>query len=398
MMFNEKMYEYGAKGSAIRQINSIGSKLAEEFGKENVYNYSIGNPSLPPPQSVYDAILSILREPDQVAVHGYSSNWGMKDVRAHLAEGINSKFGQTLTYENIFLTCGSCAALSVLFKGLAVPGDEFIVIAPFFPEYTVFIEGAGAKQVIAMAHEGDFMIDIDNLRNAITEKTKAVIIDSPNNPTGAVYTEENIKALCSLLREKEAELGHPIYLISDEPYRAVVYDDIEVPYPMSYYDDSIICYSFSKSLSLAGERLGYIAFSNKIDNWLDIAKAVYGAARINGHAGTPTLFQKVLLTCADDLTDISVYKTNRDILVENLSEMGYSFVYPDGAFYLMVKSPIADATEFAYAAANKYHLLLVPTDDFGYPGYVRLSYCVSTDMIKRSLPAFRQLAEEYGIC
>ena len=397
-MFNQEMYGYGAKGSAIRQLNTIGNKLAEKFGKENVFNYSIGNPSLPPPQSVYDAIISILKEPDQVAVHGYSSNWGMKDVRTSIAEGINRKFGLDLTYDCIYLTCGSCAALAVLFKGIAVPDDEFIVIAPFFPEYTVFIEGAGAKQVVAMAHEGDFMIDIDNVRNAITEKTKAIIIDSPNNPTGAVYTEDNIIALCNLLREKEQEYGHPIYLISDEPYRDVVYEDINVPYVMSYYDDSIVCYSFSKSLSLAGERIGYIAFSNKIDNWQDLAKAVYGAGRINGHTCAPTLFQKVLLTCADDLTDISVYKENRDILMEGLSSMGFSFVYPDGAFYLMVKSPLEDAKEFSDIAANKYHLLLVPTDDFGYPGYVRLSYCVSTDMIRRSLPAFRKLAEEFKLC
>ncbi|MGI5888385.1 MAG: pyridoxal phosphate-dependent aminotransferase [Oscillospiraceae bacterium] len=397
-MFNKKMYSFGATGSAIRQLNAKGRVLAGEFGKENVFNYSIGNPSLPPPPSVYEAIAEILKEPDQVAVHGYSSNMGMQEVRQCVADDINRKFGQNLTYEDIYLTCGSCAALSILFKGLTEPGDEFILIAPFFPEYSVFLEAAGAKEVRVMAHEGDFMIDPDAVEKAVNQYTKAVVIDSPNNPSGAIYTEDNIKALCAVLSKKEKEFGHPIFLISDEPYREVVYDGVKVPYIMSYYDDTIVCYSYSKALSLAGERIGYIAFSNKIDGVLELVKAVYGAGRVNGHACAPTLFQKVLLKCIDDTTDISVYKKNRDILMENLSADGFTFVHPDGAFYLMLKSPVPDAKEFSDHAADKHHLLLVPTDDFGYPGYVRISYCVATDMIERSLPAFKKLAQDYGLC
>lgn len=292
------------------------------------------------------------------------------------------------------MTVGAAASLSISLKALAVPGDEFIVFTPFFPEYRVFIQNAGGTPVVVKSNEDDFQIDINNLIEAITPKTKAVLINSPNNPSGVIISEESIKSLCKVLEEKSNEYGHPIYLIADEPYRELVYDDIEVPYLTKYYANTFVCYSFSKSLSLPGERIGYIVVSNEMENWQDVYAAVCGAGRSLGYVCAPSLFQRVIAKCIGQTADISVYKKNRDILYNGLTELGYTCVKPDGAFYLFVKSMEPDAYAF-YEKAKKHELLIVPADDFGAPGYVRISYCVTTEQIENSMPAFEKLAKEY---
>lgn len=315
-------------------------------------------------------------------------------MRTAIAESLNRRFGETFRMDNIFMTCGAAASLNICLKALLNAGEEAITFAPFFPEYRVWVEGVGAALNVIPAKLPDFQIDAEAFEQAITPKTKVVIVNTPNNPSGVVYSEETIRNLCAILKKKEEEYGAPIYLITDEPYREIVYDDIEVPYLTKYYDDTLVCYSYSKSLSLPGERIGYIVIPDRIADYGHVAPAIAGAARVLGFVCAPSLFQQVVARCVDDTGDISAYKKNRDILVEGLNRIGYTCVKPQGAFYLFMKALEDDAYAFC-ERAKKYDLLLVPSDDFGCPGYVRISYCVAEKTIVDSMLAFEKLMEEY---
>ena len=392
---NNRMASLGKVRSVIRDIFEYGNQRAAEIGRENVFDFSLGNPSVPAPKIVDDEIKNLIENMDSVALHSYTSAPGDLKVREAVAFDIRSRSGADVDSRGIYMTCGAAASLTVTLNALCVSGDEVIVFAPFFPEYKVFIESAGAEIRIVPADTKRFMIDFDSFEKIITEKTKAVIVNTPNNPTGVVLNEECISRLTEILKKRSNEYGHPIYLISDEPYRELVYDDSTVvPYLMNEYDNTIVCYSFSKSLSLPGERIGYIAVGNKLADKDEIFAAVCGAGRALGFVCAPSMMQRVVAECLGKTSDISAYRENRDLLFNALCEYGFECVYPDGAFYLFVKSPVENAAEFC-EAAKKYELLLVPSDSFGCPGYVRISYCVSNDMIKRALPSFKLLAEEF---
>ena len=396
MKINEKMYALGAKSSIIREIFEYGKKRKAEIGEDKVFDFSLGNPSVPAPAVVNESLIKMLSETDSVALHGYTSAVGDNGVRAAIADYINKNYSAGVAPENIYMTVGAAASLTVTLNAMACPGDEVIVIAPFFPEYRVFVEKAGATLRVVNADMETLQIDIDALEAAINANTKAIIVNSPNNPTGAVQTADTVKKLAALLERKSAEYGHEIFLISDEPYRELVYGDVEVPYLINEYKNTVICYSFSKSLSLPGERIGYILVSPKIDDWKTLFLAVCGAGRSLGFVCAPSLFQKLIPYCLGKTADIEVYDRNRRLLYDALTEYGFSAVKPDGAFYLFVRSPEPDAYAF-FERAKKHELLLVPSNDFGVPGFVRISYCVSTEQIERSLPAFKALAEEYGL-
>lgn len=393
-MVSEKMMGLGNNRSVIRDLFEYGNKRKAEIGASNVFDFSIGNPNVPAPDCVREAILDLVQNQDAVALHGYTSAQGDAGLRSKLAEYTNRTHGTTLTADNFYVTVGAAASLTISLKALAEPGDEFIVFAPFFPEYRVFIEMTGAKAVVVNCRQEDLQIDCEAFEQAVTEHTKGVILNSPNNPSGVVVTEECIRQLCAILEKKQKQYGHEIFLISDEPYRELVYGEIKVPYLMNYYQNTIVCYSYSKSLSLPGERIGYIAVSDKIAAWRDVYAAVCGAGRALGYVCAPSLFQQVIARCIGQTSDVSVYKKNRDILYQALTEYGYRCIKPDGAFYLFAESLEPDAKAFS-ERAKKYELLLVPADSFGTPGFVRISYCVSTEQIENALPSFRKLAEEY---
>ncbi len=393
-MISNDMVKLGKRRSIIRDIFEYGKIRSKEIGAENVYDFSLGNPSIPAPDCVKETIIDLLEKEDSMVLHGYTSAQGDANVRKTIADFINNKYDTKLCADNIYMTVGAAASLTISLKALAVPGDEFIVFTPFFPEYRTFIESAGGKLVAVPSNEDDFQIDIAKFTEAITPKTKAVVFNSPNNPSGVVISKENIIALCKTLKEKSEEYGHPIYLISDEPYRELVYDDVEVPYLTKHYDNTLVCYSFSKSLSLPGERIGYIVVSNEMEDAEDVYAAVCGAGRALGYVCAPSLFQRVIAKCIGETSDIAIYKKNRDLLYNGLTELGFQCIKPDGAFYLFAKSMEPDANAFC-EKAKKYELLLVPSDDFGCPGYVRISYCVSTEQIINSMPAFEKLAKEY---
>lgn len=394
-MYNTKMHAYGTTRSVIRDIFEYGNRRKAEIGQDRVFDFSLGNPSVPAPESVNRAILDTVERTDSVTLHGYTSAPGDRSVRKSIADNLNSRFGTAFTAENLYMTVGAAASLTAVIRGLCEEGDEFVVPAPFFPEYRVFVESAGGILQAVPPLLPSFQIDLAALEAAITPHTKAVLINSPGNPTGVVYTEATVRALADLLRQKSAAFGHPIFLISDEPYRELVYDSSTVvPFVTKYYANTLICYSFSKSLSLPGERIGYVLVPDAVTDWQDVYAAVAGAARASGYVCAPSLFQRVAALCAGQTSDLSVYKTNRDLLYGALCDLGFDCVHPDGAFYLFMKSPEPDAAAFC-ERAKKYELLLVPADDFGTPGYVRISYCVSTDMIRRALPAFGHLAAEY---
>ena len=393
-MISNDMVKLGKRRSIIRDIFEYGKIRSKEIGAENVYDFSLGNPSIPAPDCVKETIIDLLEKEDSILLHGYTSAQGDFNVRKTIADFINNKYDTKLCADNIYMTVGAAASLTISLKALAVPGDEFIVFTPFFPEYRTFIESAGGKLVAVPSNEDDFQIDIAKFTEAITPKTKAVVFNSPNNPSGVVISKENVIALCRILKEKSAEYGHPIYLISDEPYRELVYDDIEVPYLTKYYDNTLVCYSFSKSLSLPGERIGYIVVSNEMEDAEDVYAAVCGAGRALGYVCAPSLFQRVIAKCIGETSDIAIYKKNRDLLYNGLTELGFQCIKPDGAFYLFAKSMEPDANAFC-EKAKKHELLLVPSDDFGCPGYVRISYCVKTEQIINSMPAFEKLAKEY---
>lgn len=393
-MYTESLVKLGKVRSEIREIFEYGNKRKAEIGAENVFDFSIGNPSVPAPKSVDDAIIDLVNNFDSVALHGYTSAQGDAHVRETIANYINDKFGTNVTANNIYMTCGAAASLTIVMNAILQKDDECIVFTPYFPEYGVFIERTGAKLVEVKSQEKTFQIDMDNFEKAVNEKTKAVIINSPNNPSGVVYTVETIEKMCQLLKKKEEEYGHPIFLITDEPYRELVYDDTEVPYVINYYDNTFVCYSYSKALSLPGERIGYIVVSPKMIDEEDAYAAVCGAGRALGYVCAPSMLQRVIEKCISDTSDISIYKENRDLLYNALTKMGFECVYPDGAFYLFVKAMGEDAYEFC-EKAKEYELLLVPADSFGTLGYVRVSYCVQTKQIEDALPAFEKLAESY---
>lgn len=393
---NQQMYALGAKSSIIREIFEYGKKRKAEIGEENVFDFSLGNPSVPAPEVVNKTMMKLISNTDSVRLHGYTSAPGDLGVRQAIAEYLNKNYNVGASATDIYMTVGAAASLTVSLNAVLLPGEEVIVVAPFFPEYRVFVEKAGGVLKVVNSKWDDFQLDFDALEKAINEKTKAIIINSPNNPSGAVLTLDTIKKLSALLKKKQEEYGTCIYIISDEPYRELVYGDVEVPYISNEYDNTIVCYSFSKSLSVPGERIGYIFVSPKVENAKDVYLAVCGAGRALGFVCAPALFQYMIPDCIGKTSDVSVYKKNRDLLYGALTSYGFEAVHPDGAFYLFLKSPEADANAFC-ERAKKYELLLVPSDSFGVKGYVRISYCVTTEQIKKSLPAFRALASEYGL-
>lgn len=393
-MLNEKMVALGTQRSVIRELFEFGKQRAAEIGADNVFDFSIGNPSVPSPDCVNETALRIIREEDPVILHGYTSAQGDIAVRTKLANSINRRFGVSITADNLYVTVGAAAALCCCLNGLCNPGDEVIVFAPYFPEYKVFIEKSGASMKLIPADIEAFQIDFDAFEQAINENTKAVLVNSPNNPSGAVYSEDTVKKLAAVLETKSAEYGHPIYLLADEPYREIVFNGTSVPYLPKYYDNTLVCYSWSKSLSLPGERLGYIVVPNEVEDHNLVYAAVAGAGRALGYVNAPSLFQRVCAECADATSDITVYETNKNLLVKSLREMGYHVVEPGGTFYMFPRTLIDDDVAFC-EKAKEFNLLIVPGVGFGCPGHTRISYCVPTERIERSLAAFEALAKCY---
>ena len=393
---NRRMYGLGSKRSVIREIFEFGKQRAAEVGAENVYDFSLGNPSVAPPQAVEDAIEELLRGKDMTALHGYTSAPGDLATREAIAGHICKSFGVPADAGHIYMTCGAAASLTISLSAICNAGDEVITFAPYFTEYKVFAETAGASLIALPSDPDTFQIDFSALEGALSPKTAVVLVNSPNNPSGVVYGRETVEKLAALLAQKSAEYGHTIYLISDEPYRELVYGGVEVPYLPAYYKDTLVCYSYSKSLSLPGERIGYIFVSPQAKDAGELYLAVCGAGRALGYVCAPSLFQKVIARCQGMTSDVSVYEKNRNTLLSALTAYGFKCVRPDGAFYLFVRSPEPDANAFC-ERAKQYDLLLVPGDDFGCKGYVRIAYCVSPAMIARSLPAFEKLAKSYGL-
>ena len=393
-MYNKTMYELGSHRSVIRDLFEFGKKRAAEVGADKVYDFSLGNPNVPAPDGVKEAAERLLAMPDNTVLHGYTSAQGDAEVRKAVADNINARFGTGISPDLIYMTCGAAASLTVTLNALYEDGDEFILLAPFFPEYSVFVKAAGGTPVVVPFDEKTFAPDLSALEKAVTPRTKGVIVNSPNNPSGTVYTRKTLDSIVSLLERKSAEYGRKIVLIADEPYRELVYDDIEVPYLPNLYPDTVVCYSYSKSLSLPGERIGYIALSPRMTEKENVYAAVCGAGRALGYVCAPSMFQRVAAACVNERPDITAYRRNRDLIYSALTEMGYDCVHPDGAFYLFVRYPEPDANAFS-ERAKTFGLLIVPGDTFGAPGYVRISYCVGRDMIERSLPAFRDLINTY---
>lgn len=391
-MLSQQSLAWGQTKSCIRELMEFGLRRKAEIGADKVFDYSIGNPSIPAPACVNDTVAELLKG-DSVALHGYTPAAGLPPLRALISEKLNARYGLNTTAGNIYVTCGAAAGLAIALRALLLPGEEVITSAPFFPEYRVFTEASGGKLVSLAPGEG-FMIDTEAFKEALNEKTKAVIINSPNNPSGAILSEENLKSVAEILKEHEAKTGNTVYVISDEPYRELVYDGAAVHCMLEYYDDTVFCYSFSKTLSLPGERIGYLAVSDRASDCAAVCAAIAGAGRALGYVNAPSLFQQVILKCMDATSDISQYKENRDLLISIMDELGFEYILPQGAFYLFVKCPEPDAKAFS-EKAKKHELLLVPSDDFGVPGYVRLAYCVSKEMIAASKPAFEALRKEY---
>lgn len=393
-MLATHMVELGKRRSTIRELFEYGNRRAAEVGRENVFDFSIGNPNVPAPEAVRAAIVQAASG-DAVALHGYTSAQGGAAARGAIAASLNRRFGTDYTADCLYLTAGAAAALSAVFKALACDGDEFVLLAPYFPEYRCFIEsGAGARCVVVPPSIDDFQIDFESLQKNISAHTKAIVINSPNNPSGVVYSAQTLSRLAALLREKSEQFSHPIYLISDEPYREITYDGVCVPFLPSIYENTVVCYSYSKSLSLPGERIGYVLVPPACVDSADLYAAVCGAGRVLGYVCAPSLFQQVIAACEGQTADLSVYAENRRLLHGGLTAMGYTCVKPDGAFYLFPRTLEADDAAFC-ERAKKYDLLLVPGSEFGAPGHMRISYCVQTQTIRRALPLFKRLAAEY---
>ena len=398
MGYNQKMFGLGSKRSVIREIFEYSKTRSAEIGAENVYDFSLGNPSVPAPTEVNDAIRELLDTKSSVLLHGYTSAQGDAVVRMAIADSIAERFGVNMSPDLIYMTCGAAASLSICLRAIVEDGakDECIVLAPFFTEYRVFVENAGATLVVSRPEDKTLQIDLADLESKITPHTKAIIVNSPNNPSGVVYTEEKLRALCELLRKKSEEYGRVIYLIADEPYRELVYSGITVPYLMNYYDNTLVCYSYSKSLSLPGERIGYIAVCPNMKDCKNIYLALCGAGRSLGYVCAPSLFQQVIAKCISAKVNVDAYRENRDILYDSLTSFGYECVKPDGAFYLFLKTPTPDAYSFC-ESAKAHEILVVPCDDFGVEGYVRIAYCTDKERVTGALPAFEALAKEYGL-
>ena len=392
MTINEKSYAYGAQKSSIREIAAYGSARKAQIGAENVFDFSLGNPSIPAPESVRSSIARALELPP-TQLHGYTPAPGLPAAREAVAASLNRRFGTSYAAGDVYLTCGAAASLSISFHTLVNPGDEVIVIAPYFPEYRVWIETAGATCVEVMADPETFQIDVPAVAAAVNERTKAIVINSPNNPVGSVYAQKNLEDLAAALHDAQKRLGTQVYLISDEPYREIAYG-ADVPWVPAIYDRTVVCYSYSKSLSLPGERIGWVLVPNTNPEHDCLVLAVAGAGRKLGFVCAPALFQHVVIDCVDEPTNVEAYAENRRVLTEGLSALGYEFIEPQGAFYLWVKALEPDANAF-FERAKALELLPVPSDSFGCPGWVRVGYCVSKETIVNSMPAWKKLAESY---
>lgn len=393
-MIADKMKALVKNSSAIRAMFEEGKIMAAKYGAENVYDFSLGNPNVPAPVQVKEAIIEEAEKEDPIVLHGYMSNAGYEDVRQAVAESINKKFDTTFSAKNIIMTVGAAGGLNVILKTLLNPGDEVIAIAPYFGEYNSYVSNFDGKLVVVSPNTETFQPNLTELEEKLTARTKAVIVNSPNNPTGVIYSEETIQAMAEILCKKQKEFGTDIYLISDEPYRELAYDGVEVPYLTKYYENAIIGYSFSKSLSLPGERIGYLVIPDEAADSEDIISAAGTATRILGYVNAPSLMQKAVAKCLDAQADVPYYDRNREDLYNGLKEMGFECIKPQGAFYLFMKSPVADEKVFC-EAAKKQHILIVPGSSFACPGYVRIAYCVAHETIINSMPGFKALAEEF---
>ena len=394
-MISEKMTGYVKNSSAIRAMFEEGKRLGDLYGAENVFDFSIGNPNVPAPAEVKEAVLDILSQEDSLQVHGYTtSNSGYEDVRRAVAESLNARFGTRFGMDNIVMTVGAAGGLNVVMKTLLNPGDEVLTFAPYFGEYRAYVTNYDGILKAVEPDTETFQPNLDAFEKMVNARTKAVIVNTPNNPTGVVYSEETIKRMAGILREKQEEFQTSIYLVADEPYRELAYDEIEVPYLTKYYENTVVGYSLSKSLSLPGERIGYLVLPDELDDSEQIREAANVATRILGYVNAPSLFQKVVARCLDAKVDVEYYDRNREALYQGLRRVGLKCVKPQGAFYLFVKSPEEDETQFC-AKAKKYHILMVPGSSFGCPGYVRLAYCVAYETICRALPKFEELMKQY---
>lgn len=391
---NPTYYELGAQGSAIRELFAYGQARKAQIGDDKVFDFSLGNPSVPAPPQVKEAIIAALDE-SSLALHGYTPAQGLPSTRAAIAAKLNRDHGTSYSASDLYLTMGAAAALDASINAVCEPGDEVIVIAPFFPEYRMWIENAGCTCVLSPVDAATMYPDPDDIAARITEHTRAIIVNSPNNPSGAVYPIEVLEQLARVLREASQRNDRTVYLIADEPYREIVYADVDVPWIPSIYESTVVCYSYSKSLSLPGERIGYVLVPNTMPDHAEVYAAICGAGRALGYVCAPSLIQKVAEKCCDLPSDVAAYAANRDLLYEGLTEMGYECVEPQGAFYLWVRALEPDARAFSTKARDSHELLLVPSDDFGVPGWVRISYCVDKAVIERSLPAFEALMDEY---
>lgn len=393
-MISQEMVKLGTSKSVIRELFAYGLQRAQEVGPENVLDFSLGNPSVPAPKEVQDAIIDIVKNNDPMVYHGYSSSQGHNGCREAIAGNLNKRFGTGYSLNDLFITCGAAASLNIVFKALTSSADdEIVVLAPYFPEYKVFIEGQGARMK-PVPSRNDMKLNLEGIKEAVNKNTKALLINSPNNPSGVVYTKEEIKELTDYLKEMENKLGQTIYLIADEPYRELVFTDEPVPFIPNYYDDTIVCYSWSKSLSLPGERIGYVLVNNKCRENETVMAAVGGAARVLGYVCAPTLFQLVIEKCINVEPNLEVYKKNRDILYNGLTKMGYNVAKPDGAFYLFIEAPNGNPEEFS-EKAKAYDILVVPGTGFGSKTHMRLSYCVDTQKCEKALPLFEKLMNEF---
>ena len=395
-MIAEKMKGFVKNSSVIRAMFEEGKKMAAVYGAENVYDFSLGNPNVPAPAAVNDAVCEILKTEDPLLVHGYMNNSGYEDVREAIANSLNQRFGTAFGVQNILMTVGAAGGLNVIFKTLLNPGDEVMVFAPFFGEYRSYTANYDGVLKVVPADTVTFQPILEQFREMITPKTKAVIVNSPNNPTGVIYSEDTIRRLAGILCEKETEYGISIYLISDEPYRELAYDGAQVPYLTKYYHNTVVGYSYSKSLSLPGERIGYLVLPDELDDAEDIQAAANVATRILGFVNAPSLMQRAVARCLDAQVDLEYYDRNRKALCDGLERCGFSCIRPEGAFYLFMKSPEEDEAAFC-EKAKQYHILMVPGSSFACPGYVRIAYCVAYETIQNAMPAFEKLAAEYGL-
>ena len=395
-MIAEKMMPLVRNNSAIRTMFEEGRRLAALYGPENVFDFSLGNPNVPAPEAVKQAILDVLEEEDPVFVHGYMSNAGYEDVRAAVADSLNRRFGTAFHENNILMTVGAASGMNVILKTILNPGDQVLVFAPYFLEYGSYVRNYDGELSVVPPHLPDFQPDLEAFRRQLSPKTKAVIINTPNNPTGVVYSEETLRKLGEILREKEKEFGTDIVLISDEPYRELAYDGVEVPYVTQYYANTVVCYSYSKSLSLPGERIGYLVIPDEMKDSGEVFAAAVIANRVLGCANAPSLMQRVIKRCVVEGVNLEAYDRNRSRLYGALTEYGFSCIRPQGAFYLFVKSPLEDEAQFC-RICKEHNILVVPGSSFACPGYVRIAYCVSYQQIERSLPAFAQVARACGL-